>query len=218
MLWTARHCWPKGARFDFNCYRHYAWCIVRGAPGAEPSILLSREGVSQGCPQSGILYGIGILPLAELLCSDENPQQPSNSTVLQLWYADNLSMMGAVKRLVRTFQLLMEKGPSVGYFPEPEKSYHICPTEQEVASRVAFEEVGIQVNFCQGKRYVGGFVGSEAMLERWLGPKVRKWVAGVEILARIALRFPQTAYTGLVFASKPSGSTSAAFSQERTST
>ncbi len=53
------------------------------------------------------------------------------------------------------------------------------------------------MNFCRGKRYVGGFVGSETMLERWLDPKVKKWVAGVEILARIALRFPQTAYAGL---------------------
>jgi hypothetical protein len=53
------------------------------------------------------------------------------------------------------------------------------------------------VNFCCGKHYVGGFVGSEAMLEHWLDTKVKKWVAGVEILARIALRFPQTAYAGL---------------------
>jgi hypothetical protein len=34
-------------------------------------------------------------------------------------------------------------------------------------------------------------------LEHWLDPKVKKWVAGVEILARIASRFPQTAYAGL---------------------
>jgi hypothetical protein len=53
------------------------------------------------------------------------------------------------------------------------------------------------VNFCLGKRYVGGFVGSEAMLEHWLDPKVKKWVAGVENLARIASRFPQMAYAGL---------------------
>ncbi len=24
MLWTARHHWPKGAQYVFNCYRHYA--------------------------------------------------------------------------------------------------------------------------------------------------------------------------------------------------
>jgi hypothetical protein len=35
------------------------------------------------------------------------------------------------------------------------------------------------------------------MFKHWLDPKVKKWVAGVEILARIASRFPQTAYAGL---------------------
>ncbi len=54
------------------------------------------------------------------------------------------------------------------------------------------------MNFCCNNRYVGGFVRSEAMLERWLDPTVKKWVEGVEILARIASRFPQTGYVGLV--------------------
>ncbi len=198
MLWTARHRWPKGTRFAFNCYRHYARCLVR-YPGGKPSILLSREGVTQGCPQSRIQYGLGLLPLAEYLRRNSDAKQPSNSTVLQPWYADNLSMMGASKRIARVFQLLMEKGPSVGYFPEPAKSYyHICPKEEEAEARAAFEEAGIEVSFCRGKRYLGGFVGSKAMLERWLDPMVKKWVAEIETLARIAVRFPQTAYAGLV--------------------
>ncbi len=172
MLWTARHRWPKGARFAFNCNRHYARCLVR-SPGGKPSILLSREGVTQGCPQSGILYGLGLLPLAEFLQRDSDAEQPSNSTVLQPWYADDLAMIDASKRIARVFQQLMEKGPSVGYFPEPAKLYHICPKEAEAEARAAFDEAGIEVNFCQGKRYVGGFVGLEAMLERWLNPLVR---------------------------------------------
>jgi hypothetical protein len=154
--------------------------------------------VTQGCPQSGILYRLGLLPLAEFLQCDSDAEQPSNSTVLQPWYTNNLAMMGASKRIARVFQLLMEKGPSVGYFPEPVKLYHICPKEEEAEARAAFEEAGIEVNFCRGKCYVGGFVGSEAMLERWLNPMVKKWVTAIEILARIAVRFPQTAYAGLV--------------------
>jgi hypothetical protein len=166
-------------------------------PRGQPSILLSREGVTQGCPQSGILYGIGLLPLADYLCHDNDPQQPSNSTVLQPWYANTMAMMSASKWIARVFQLLMEKGPSVGYFPEPAKLYHICPKEEEAEARAAFEEAGLRVNFYHGKCYVGGFVGLEAMLERWLDPKIKKWVAGVEILDRIASRFPQMAYAGL---------------------
>jgi hypothetical protein len=83
-------------------------------------------------------------------------------------------MMGASKRIARVFQQLMEKGPSVGYFLEPAKSYHICPKEEEAEARAAFKEAGIEVNICWGKYYMGGFVGLEAMLEHWLNPTVKK--------------------------------------------
>ncbi len=100
---------------------------------------MSIEGVTQGCPQSGILYGLGLLALAEFLQRDSDAEQPSNSTVLQPWYANDLAMMGASKRIARVFQLLMETGPSMGYFPEPGKSYHIFPKEEEAEARAAFE-------------------------------------------------------------------------------
>ena len=106
--------------------------------------------------------------------------------------------MGAGKWIARVFQLLMEKHPSVSYYPEPAKLYHIFPKEEEAEARAAFKEAGISVNFCPGKRYVGGFVGLEGMLERWMDPKVKKWVAGIGILACIASRFPRTAHVSLV--------------------
>ena len=28
MLWTVRHRWPVGARFSFNCYRHWAQLLL----------------------------------------------------------------------------------------------------------------------------------------------------------------------------------------------
>ena len=28
MLWTVRHRWPVGARFAFNCYRHWAQLLL----------------------------------------------------------------------------------------------------------------------------------------------------------------------------------------------
>jgi hypothetical protein len=34
MLWTVRHEWPPpGARFAFNCYRHWAILVIRGNNG-----------------------------------------------------------------------------------------------------------------------------------------------------------------------------------------
>ena len=60
-------------------------------------------------------------------------------------------MMGTGKWIARVFQLLMEKGPSMGYFPEPAKLYQICPKDEEAEAKAAFEEAGISVNFCCGK-------------------------------------------------------------------
>jgi hypothetical protein len=130
--------------------------------------------VTQGCPQSGIPYGLGLLALVEYLQRNSDAKQPSNSMILQPWYANNLVMMGTSEGIARVFQLLMEKGPSVGYFSEPVKLYHICPKEEEAEAKVAFKDAGIEVHIGRGKRYVGGFVGLEAMLEHWLDPMVKK--------------------------------------------
>ena len=29
MIWTVRHRWPAGARFAFNCYKHWAQLLIR---------------------------------------------------------------------------------------------------------------------------------------------------------------------------------------------
>ena len=41
MLWTVRHRCLAGARFAFNCYRHWAQLLLR-QPGEPPVTILSR--------------------------------------------------------------------------------------------------------------------------------------------------------------------------------
>ena len=66
MLWTVRHRWPAGARFEFNCYRYWVQLLLR-QPGELPVTILSREGSTQGDPLSMVLYRITLVPLAEEL-------------------------------------------------------------------------------------------------------------------------------------------------------
>ena len=66
MLWTVRHRCPRLATYAFNVYRHAKRLIVRD-PGNDPIIILSEEGVTQGDPLTMVLYGIMLLPLAEIL-------------------------------------------------------------------------------------------------------------------------------------------------------
>jgi hypothetical protein len=60
------------------------------------------------------------------------------------------------------------------------------------------EAEGLNIKWSRGQRYVGGFVGSEKMRERWITPKVEEWVAGIGKLAEVGRRYPQSAYVGLV--------------------
>ena len=190
MLWTVRHLWPKGARYAINCYRHSAQLVLR-TPAEKAVILLSREGVTQGDPLSMVLYGVALLPLAKAL-------RARDRLVVQPWYADDAAMWGKARRNARVLRALVDLGPSYGYFPEPEKSWHVCAKEDEAAARQAFEEEGFpDIHYTEGYRYVGGYVGTLAKEVAWLRPKVEAWAAAVKTLARVALRYPQAAYAGL---------------------
>ena len=63
MLWTVRHRWTAGSRFEFNLYRHWDQLLLRQT-GEPPVTILSQEGVTNGCPLLMVLYGITLSPLA----------------------------------------------------------------------------------------------------------------------------------------------------------
>ena len=94
------------------------------------------------------------------------------------------------------FKLLCDLGPHFGYFPEPEKSFVTFPLATEGEVKAAFEAEGMTVKTCRVQRYVGSHVGSLAMCNRWIEPMVEEWVAGIEVLSKIARKFPQSAYHG----------------------
>ena len=55
----------------------------------------------------------------------------------------------------------------------------------------------LKVKWRRDHCYVGGHVCSMVMLSRFIEPKVADWIHRVEVLARIAVKYPQSAYTGL---------------------
>ena len=61
-----------------------------------------------------------------------------------------------------------------GYYPEPAKSFVICPKADEDAAKAAFSALNLPVQYCRGHRYVGGYMGSLAMRDRWIEPQVEQ--------------------------------------------
>ena len=67
-------------------------------------------------------------------------------------------------------------------------------------AKAAFEAENItDINFSRGRRYLGGFIGSEETKSAWLGEKVEEWRHTVEIMAIMAVKFPQTVCAGFAF-------------------
>ena len=138
-----------------------------------------------------VLYGLTlVVPLAKAL-RDAVP------SVVQPWYADgDAAMSGPSKCVGEAMDLLQQLGPARGYFPEPSKSIVVCHEARMDQAKANLARFKFQ--YCDGHRYVGGFIGTEEAKAKWLEPKIQAWVYGVEQLARVARRFPQAAYAGLV--------------------
>ena len=178
MLWTVRHRCPRLACLTFNCYRHQVRPVCR-QPGGKPEIILSKDGVTQVDPLVMALYGIALTPLVDIL-------QENFPDVLQLWYADDAATKGPPDRVAACFKILCDLGPMLGYFPESEKSFAICPLATETEVKTAFAVEDLAVKTCRGHRYVYGYVVSLAMKNRWIKPMVEKWVGAINMLAKVA--------------------------------
>ena len=187
MLWHVRHRWPMGARYAFNCYRYAAQLVVR-RPQTSGYVILSKEGVTQGCPLAMLLYGLALVPLAE----DLREEVPG---VVQPWYADDAAMAGRASEVSLLMEALTRLGPKYGYFPEPDKSVLIVTERHEEAARCRLSRFPFK--YKRGTRYLGSFIGADGERGSWLEPKIQRWVEGVKAMGRVAGRYPQAAYAGM---------------------
>ena len=159
MMWNLQHRWPAGARFVFNCYRHWAQLLLC-QPGEPPVTILSREGAKQGDPLSMVLYMITLVPLAKGL-------RATDPVLLSPFYADDTVFHSLARRIAQLLKLLMNRGPDRGCFPDPAKSLFILDTPgQEEAAKREFASEGLELNFFTGSRYPGGYLGPHMIWRR----------------------------------------------------
>ena len=109
MLWTVRHRWLAGARFTFNCYRHWAQLLLC-TPGKPPVTILRREGVTQGDPLLMVLYRITLAPLAEEL-------RAADLGIFLPFYADDTAFDGSALCSAQLLKLLIKRGRTRDIYP-----------------------------------------------------------------------------------------------------
>ena len=63
--------------------------------------------------------------------------------------------------------------------------------------RWEFKQAGLNINYVDGIRYLGSYLGPKEELEAWVQPKVEAWSHGVRTLAKTSKRYTQSVYAGL---------------------
>ena len=138
-----------------------------------------------------VLYGITLFPLAEEL-------RNVDPTLLSPFYANYAAFDRLVRRSAAQLRLLMDRKPHQVYLPEPSKLLLISdkPKHKEAARR-EFERSGLNINYLDGRQYLGAYLGPREELYKWVWTKVEAWAHGVRTLAKIANSYPQSAYARL---------------------
>ena len=184
LLHNIRYLCPSLSTYVRNVYGCPARLFVSG--GSE---IVSSEGTTQGCPVAMNSYGIGILPLLTAIKPENEPEKMKHVA-----YADDLGGGSRLKRLREWWDRCVEHGPAFGYYPKASKSWLIVKEDQLEGAKELFRGTGVQVT-TEGRKYLGGFVGTTDGKEKYVGELVNTWVDQLQTLAMIAKSEPQAAYT-----------------------
>ena len=99
---------------------------------------------------------------------------------------------GALTGLRKWWDLIVERGPAFGYFPNPTKTCLVVKEESAAMAKEVFQGTGISVTE-EGKRHLGAAIGTQTFIERYVEQKVSEWVSAVERLSSIAHTQPHAA-------------------------
>ena len=190
MLYVTRYLWPHGARYAYNCYKHWSVVLFHDPTSGIATKIFSATGVVQGCPLSMYLYSLTTVPLIQRL-------QREFSSLLHLWYADDGNIAGPFDQIQCFLSRLTNLGKPYGYYVQPSKCQLI--TRHPDSARYAFEEspLASSVLITTGSRFLGGHIGIDTSFNQWLSDKVQDWAKGIATISTAATSYPQSAYTGL---------------------
>ena len=129
-------------------------------------------------------YGIGIIPLIELL---------QNPNVTQKWYVDDGSAAGDLRKLRAILHNLDLHGKDFGYRVKPSKS-QLIEKKNRRESAIKLSE-GLIITMVDGFRVVVSVIGTLSACDKNMESETEKTTALTEKLSKIAKTSPQNAYS-----------------------
>ena len=185
LLNNIKYLCPALSTYVRNCYKKPSRLFIAG--GEE---LPSAEGTTQGDPLAMPAYAVGILPLLSLIKPEIEPEKTKHVA-----YADDLGGGSTLEKLRQWWDQTVKHGPALGYHPKPSKSWLIVKESQRGRAEEIFRGVGINITY-EGKKYLGGFVGTDEGTTKYVKELVANWVEELKNLTMIAKSEPQSAYSG----------------------
>ena len=104
-------------------------------------------------------------------------------------------IIGELSFIRQWFDLLLQRGPAYGYFPNPKKSCVVVDRSFVASAKKIFSPLNVQV--VTSHRFLGGFLGDVSARSSFVQDKVDCWVSDVRHLSKMAVPQPQAAYVAL---------------------
>lgn len=99
---------------------------------------MSEEGSRQGDNAAMNMNSCSIRPLIDHLGKEEIYAANRAEKAKQACYTDDSSAAGTLQSIAIWFNELFEKGPRVGYFPNPSKCHVIVKNEESLERAIEF--------------------------------------------------------------------------------
>ena len=182
-LHNVQYSCPELSMFVQNLYGCDAELFVANSD----ETIMSREGTTQGGPESMAFYAASTTLLSE---------NHDLETLKKVFYADDGAGAGTLDDLMEWWKELQVKGPILGYFPNAKKTWLIVKPEHASRASHLFPDINVT---SEGHPYLGSFIGNRASTVKFVEDKINEWKKDVDALVQIATSEPQLAYNAYVY-------------------
>ena len=188
-LLNIRYTCPNFSKYLINTYRKPAKLFLPGG-----THITSKEGTTQGDNCASGFYSVSTMILIKELSEINGCKQ--------IWYADDGGSGGKLAALKQWWDQLLRIGPTIGYFPNPTKTWLVVKSQYLSEARTLFADTGIRITEegldddgeTDGQRYLGAAIGSVSFIHQYVRNKVRTWVRELEDRCDLGKTEPQLAY------------------------